>query len=501
MSTGRDRRMLMTGGGIALLFVLLRFLHIDADFPSGITSSGVLYTDEGWYANSAIRHFLTGEWYLKGDFNPAINMPVGQLLHRISFAIFGPSLFSVRLLVLIASVSAILLTAALVRRDFGPNAGLLTALFLSTSYLGFAYSRLAIMEPVGVSFVLIGIALAHSARDRLLIPCLALASLMGGLAILVKSSMVFVVPLLAYLAWTKGSSKRQSLIYSFSAASLALLVSLGYQGMARHYFREDFLYFSNLNLNQRMVDSAGAWAFNVVERLKSLIRHGGGIVAFSLLMSAAAALASRKFRRSQIVHLLSGYIVLYFGMLTLVNYGPPRYFLPLLPPFAGLGAISCIELCAHLRGHGAGRRWAAIPCFLAAGVILTGSLKILTYLSNPAYSFKSMMADVRTIIVKREGQASRIVLLGNFSDSVSLETGVTAINSDLGTSTLAERIQRHRPSYALVHTDEHKILNTLSSMGASTVMLGSWDVFGNYYGNRENVKLFGVSWGPCCTRP
>src|ERR1700710_1588577 len=79
------------------LLIALRFFHLDADFPLGISWSGDLYTDEGWYANAAIRDIVSGEWYLPGDFNPAVTLPVGQLLQRAAFGVFGLGLIPARL--------------------------------------------------------------------------------------------------------------------------------------------------------------------------------------------------------------------------------------------------------------------------------------------------------------------------------------------------------------------------------------------------------------------
>ena len=46
---------------LILVFLGLRFLYIEADFPEGITRSGVLYTDEGWYSNGALARVRLSE--------------------------------------------------------------------------------------------------------------------------------------------------------------------------------------------------------------------------------------------------------------------------------------------------------------------------------------------------------------------------------------------------------------------------------------------------------
>ena len=54
----------------AVLFFVLHFLHLNADFPNGSPwVDWSKYTDEGWYGDAAIRHYTSGHWYWAGDFN------------------------------------------------------------------------------------------------------------------------------------------------------------------------------------------------------------------------------------------------------------------------------------------------------------------------------------------------------------------------------------------------------------------------------------------------
>lgn len=96
-------------------FLMLRFIHIEANFLLGMTWSGVLYTDKGWYANPAIRHVAFGGWYQTSDFNPAVNVPLGHVMQLLVFGIFGQSLFSARLLSTPSFTATILLTALFVK--------------------------------------------------------------------------------------------------------------------------------------------------------------------------------------------------------------------------------------------------------------------------------------------------------------------------------------------------------------------------------------------------
>jgi peptidoglycan/LPS O-acetylase OafA/YrhL len=66
--------------------------------PPGVDWSK--YTDEGWYGDAAIRHYLFGHWYFKGDFNPAVALPVWPALELALFRFTGVSAVAARALTL-----------------------------------------------------------------------------------------------------------------------------------------------------------------------------------------------------------------------------------------------------------------------------------------------------------------------------------------------------------------------------------------------------------------
>jgi hypothetical protein len=54
------------------------------------------YTDEGWYGNAAIRAHLFGHWFVSGDFNPAVALPVWPFLEWLLFFFTGVSVEAAR---------------------------------------------------------------------------------------------------------------------------------------------------------------------------------------------------------------------------------------------------------------------------------------------------------------------------------------------------------------------------------------------------------------------
>jgi len=307
---------------LVAVLLLARFVHLDADFPAGITWSGVLYTDEGWYSNAATRHVLTGEWYLEGDFNPAVNMPMGQLLHRASFEVFGLSLSAARFTPALAFSAAIVLVALLVRRRFGAPAALLTAALLASSYIGFAYSRLAIMEPVGMGFVALALYLADRAQGARAAWWSALAGLAASAAILTKSTMIFAVPLVAWLAWAASGRNavadlrtdwRRRVDVVIPALLVPLFIVLGHHFAAAMLFPLDYTYFGVLNVGRRGVTGLADWLLNIPAQGIGLLALGEGFLLTCAVLIAAALWTSSEFRRSALVQVLLACIVIYFA--------------------------------------------------------------------------------------------------------------------------------------------------------------------------------------------
>lgn len=526
--------------GLLLLtaaLLLLRFVHLDADFPAGITWSGVLYTDEGWYSNAATRHVLTGEWYLEGDFNPAVNMPMGQLLHRASFELFGLSLSAARFTPALAFSAAIVLIALLVRRRFGAPAALLTALLLASSFIGFAYSRLAIMEPVGMGFVAAALYLADRAQGARAAWWSALAGLAVSAAILTKSTMIFAVPLVAWLAWAASGRNaaadlrtdwRRRIDVVIPALLLPMLIVLGHHFAAAMLFPLDYTYFGVLNVGRRGVTGLADWLMNIPAQGVGLLALGEGFLATCAVLVAAALWASGEFRRSALVHVLMACVLVYFASLTAVKYGPPRYFLPLLLPLTALAAIAAMQLSTVLAAWGRDRHRhravALLPLLPLAALAISGCVHIAACMEKPEYSYRQMATGVADIIRSREGSVDGVVLFSDMADGVALVTGLRAVNPVIALDPMATQIRRHHPRYVLLHRHQDLMEKELQPFGARLVELGAWDIYGNYHlgevnprlaawlpaaGSaappaplaRKNIQLFAVEWDTTTTGP
>src|SRR5215469_14430626 len=143
-------------------FAALHAFHLSADFPnhSPWYHDWAKYTDEGWYGNAAIRAHLLGHWYLKGDFNPAVALPVWPFLEWLLFFATGVTIEAARGLV-VAFFFANLGLSYLLLRARGPRwMALLALTLLVTSPFLYCFSRLAILEPLLTTLTLAALNLA-----------------------------------------------------------------------------------------------------------------------------------------------------------------------------------------------------------------------------------------------------------------------------------------------------------------------------------------------------
>lgn len=490
------RALLLLGGLLVAVLLALRFAHLEADFPAGVTLSRAQFSDEGLYSNAAVRHARTGEWYVDGDFNPAVNMPLGQLLHRLLFELFGVSLHTARLLAALGAVAAALLTARLVGREAGRGAGVLAGLFVASHFIAFAYSRVAFMEPVGSAFVAAALVAAPRPGDRRRAGRAAAAGLLAAAAILVKTSMVIALPLVAWAAWHSGDSRRQRQGLALVAGGVGGAVAFGYMLVASMLWPVDYNYFVGLNVNARSVTSVTDWMANVTLKMHGVRVLGDGFLALCGAATLLAAALSADFRRSRLVVPFLAWIVGYFLLLTMIRYGPARYYAPLVFPLAGLAALACAALLRQAWSEPRGRSLLALPVVAAAAWVVTaGADRIGLYLAVPQFTLAETARGIAAVLAQRES-ARRPLVIGNIADTMALEGDFGTVNTVYGTLSVGSRLHRFRPDYAVVRAgraEDPSPLPAILLRGGRPTLLGTWHPMTLNYGGGP-VHLYAVTW-------
>ena len=339
----------------------------------------------------------------------------------------------------------IVLSALLVRRHSGNWAGLLTALIIASYYPGFAFSRLALLESLGMGLAVASLYVADLGRDRNPLVHLIAAALLLVTAALAKSTMIFAIPVLAYIAWLNAEGRRNRILYPLLSLLITVTLIGGYQLVTAHMFPADDALFKATNLGDRQVSGVLGWLVNIPRKIGRMFWFGGYAYCIGAVLVAAAAFLSASFRRNRLVHILFAYGAVYFALQTIVWYGPARYFLPFIVPMAGLTAIACVELTRWLAASPRFGKLAPLPAALIAVIVVAGGLHIVAYMANLKYSFRDMAAGVSETIRQRGGTVSDTIIFGNLADTTAIEAGFRAMNTTLSTAPLEERLKKYHP--------------------------------------------------------
>jgi len=451
---------------IAACFLTFHAVHLRADFPNHSPwMDWSKYTDEGWYGDAAIRHFQRGTWYVPGDFNPAAALPVWPLVESVVFRFTGVSVVTAR--ALSVSIFGLILVSVyfLVRRwqnlasesRHTPSlAPAIAVLLLAVSPFCYAFSRLAILEPMLILVTLLAL-LATSFicaerntvrwRDRLrcAAPVLALGILLP-LMVLTKTTAVFLLPCIAWILYARvGYRLRPFLRLGLPALILATVVWVAYYGLVvRPHFLSDYRYLFTANAY------TGITSENAFHVLRDTFTDGmwvGRILYPLALVAAVTALFfSHRLLRNPLIPALLLWAGGYAAFLAYHNNLQPRYYLVVAIPLTILTA-TVFESLWNRRGLVAPlhHMTAVMSAVALTVVVVSDGRQTLTYVTHPEYTFADA-ADRIQQIVAADRSHNPLVLSISGSD-LSLMTGVPSICDDFGTMDLAVRVRAYQPGW------------------------------------------------------
>ena len=451
---------------VAAVFFALHFLHLTADFPNNSPwMDWAKYTDEGWYGDAAIRHYLTGHWYWSGDFNPAVALPVWPALELIVFKFTGVSPAAARSLTLcifgltlVAFYILLQRTARALHPESTPLAGPLCVFFLCLSPYIYVFERMAILEPLLVALTALALIVASEleplslkslrssrARDtlRAVALTLALAILIPGI-ILTKTTGVCLMPAIFYMAWARsGYSIPRFLRLAIPPAALGIALWLVYFiGFVHPHYLEDYRY----------LFSANAYTGAELEPLATVVLNaiGDGMwmghvlyPAFFIVLALALFWRPRLFTQPLFPALLL-WVGGYFAFLVYHNNLQPRYYLVIAVPITAAVALGL----DHFR-QGRSRVETIVTSTLVAAVTLAiaipDALLQLDFIRNPTYEFEAAAQAIKRI-VDSDPDHSHLILSISGSD-LTLMTGLPSIDDDFGTLDLDQRVAKYHPGW------------------------------------------------------
>jgi hypothetical protein len=444
--------------GLLVLF-FLHFPHILADFPNNSPWMDYSkYTDEGWYSNAAIRYYLAGHWYLHGDFNPAVALPVWPLLIAGVFHFTGVSLTAARVLGLAFFGLNLVLTYCVVRTQAERWVALLAVTLLATSPFLWAFSRLAILEPSLICFLLLSWLLAlhlPRASERSQKLMLVAIGLLLCLVVLTKTTAIFILPSTLYLVARAFGLRRSTGPLAIAATTAAIPWCAWYFLLVRPHYRVDYQYLFDAN-HWPQPTTFGGWIAAFWYAL-----HGSLWISPALCITAVALLLIPLIvrRPKDVLELTQSAKPLWSSPLTIAsllaavgyvffagwhNSPQPRYYETVIYPLCFVLALGTADLLRRSRPVLLRTGGAAALAVLAA-VAITGVIRIATFIRHPEYTLINAAKGVTRFIDQHPEQHR--LLLSISGDDIQLITGLPAICDDYGTWDLPYRIHNYQPGW------------------------------------------------------
>jgi hypothetical protein len=441
------------------VFAVLHGIHLAADFPnhSPWHMDWAKYTDEGWYANAAVREHLFGHWYVSGDFNPAPAVPVWPFLEWILFFFTGVSISAARALAVTFFFANLVLSYALLRPRGAKWMALLALTFMVTSPFLYCFSRLAILEPMLTTLMLAVLNLA--VRLPLMRRPVAVAAIIGvlfTLMMLTKTTAIFLLPAIGWAMlgsfwnWEEGAPPDHSLlrrwfhpcamrcaawaigafVFTFGGW-MALIAALGYYGDFKYllfinkYVKPAEFYWPVLSFWWSLRGSL--WIDHLLVPLTGLVILGAFTAAIILPKSkrwASGLLLDPAF--GACILAAAGYIL----FMTYQNHPQPRYF--------ALVAVFCFLIVAMGAGKLAAQtgplRLIAFGMITVAAIATAvNAVWTLNYSMNPEYTFVTATHQL-TDYIDQHPNGNRL-LVSISGDEITLITHLQSLCDDFSMHT------------------------------------------------------------------
>ncbi len=455
--------------GLVVLFCF-HFPHLLADFPNHSPwMDYAKYTDEGWYGNAAVRYLLTGQWYLRGDFNPAVALPVWPLLLAGVFHFTGVSLAVDRSLALLFFGLDLLLAYCVVRTQAERWVAMLAVTLLATSPFLWAFSRLAILESLLIFFVLLSWLLAlllPRTPARLQTLMLAGVGLLLFATILSKTTAIFLIPSTLFLVARAWAGRRSAVRALGICVAAAALPWWAYYFLAvRPHYGVDYHYLFEANHWPQPSSFTGWlgafwWALHGCLWISpTLCTAAAAVLLLALRGETGPALVVIAAEPQPVRPGLYGSPLTAACLLAIAGYvafigwhnsPQPRYYEVAIYPVCFMLCIGIADLLSRRRA--ALLRICGAAALAAAAAISAGGIfRIAAYLRHPEYTFLNAARGVARYIDAHPGPHR--LLLSVSGDNIQLITGVPAICDDYGTWDLPYRMHQYEPGWYAAWND------------------------------------------------
>lgn len=432
---------------VAAAFFLLAFVHLRADFPNGSPwNDWSKTTDEGWYSSGAVHRVLTGHWYQPGAFNPAVALPVWSVMADLWFGIVGFGTVQLRVLSLLLTGASLLMLFHLVRESAGALPATLAVALLTVNPFFYSFSRLAVLEPAMIFFLLLGLVLAAEAARR---SSVALSCAVGATItalVLTKTTGLVLAPGILYFLW--ASLRRRSVPSAAvwrclaSAFRTSMLLWAVYWALVIRRYEGDYRLLFRINQDRvhLSIVPQAAW---------ETLRDGLWVDPLLYLLAIGAVVLATVWLQELWREPLFGSAVLTaLGYLTFIGYHTnlqPRYYLLLTPSLVIVLALTFQHIAKRAKQSRAARLTQVLYATLLAIAMGTMTLRTAGYATHPQYTYLTAAQGFSRAIAA-EPDAHRLIV-GNQGDTLSLWTGVPAICDEYTADSPQAVLQRYTPGW------------------------------------------------------
>ena len=435
--------------------VVLHAVHLRADFPNNSPWMDYSkYTDEGWYGKAAIEHYVLGSWYVHGDFNPNVALPVLPALEWIVFHFTGVSLVAARLLILAVFAANLLLAYRIVRTQAPQWAAMSAVTLLAANAFLYAFSRLAILEPLLILFLLgawlLALRLAHAPNEMRKKLLLTGIGLLTCLTILSKTTAIFVIPSTAFLIWNAYGYKLRDTVKALGMAGVtAALPWSGYYLLFVHpRFAYDYHYLFAANQWMRP-ETVAEWMWAVWYAIHGSMWIDRWLCLLALALMMLSVIFFRAMWRSPVVGASLLAAAGYVFFIAWHENVQPRYYEVVAFPLAFVITIGFHSLLQARRSAGLMARLRLPLAAAGIGVVVFSTVanvrQMIHWARHPEYSWVSAASAITRYIDQHPN--GRRLLLSISGDNITLVTHLPAITDDYGTWDLAKRIHTYQPGW------------------------------------------------------
>ncbi len=471
---------------ITIITSFSRLIWLEADFPKEIGNwSSDIYTDEGWYSNSAVRKVVTGNWIFPGDFNPIVVMPIFQLSQFLVFKLFGIGLFQARVGTFLYFLLLQLFIFLFVKKLSNNTVALLTILLISVDPFVFAYSRVAFLETPMVAVIVVALWSILKLQNISHSMVYIFPGMLITLSILIKTSAVFAFPIGAYLIWKYVKNRRLIgiLFYGLGCGLVWVIYTL----TTRSLFMADYAFFQQINFSTRLTLSLAEIVNNLLLAVQSSFLLDQPIYWFAIIIGIYLIFSST--RRDPIFHIYIMWFLLYFGIMSSTAYHPARYFLPITIISCCIVAYGISSINDNLIG-----KVKIIPSIVFIVLLGFQSKAVYSRLANSTFTFKNALVAIETQIAMDTVTAP--IIMGQMANTVGLQGPYITINDVYSTMPFQEKIKVFQPGY-YVSLGEMVGNPTVSQSIFEYYdidQVASFDVYNNYYSG-EKVYLYKLNRG------